>query len=122
MTERVNRDARSGRGFLEHPECSGKSSHNARNRDGFKKFPLKDCRSTPVFNSPCLEMSELGGKKAMSNLITACVEKDLAGRLPSDLPMPAVCAKSATPQPVERQLLTDFVNFGPGGHHDLSGA
>jgi len=77
---------------------------DVRNRDEFERFQLEGCSPIPAVNTPYFEMLELGGKDEMLDSVVAYVERDLADRLPSDLPILAVCAKGDTSEFVAQGL------------------
>ena len=59
---------------------------DVRNRDEFERFRLEGRSPLPAVNIPYFEMLELGGKEEMLDSVVAYVERDLADRLPFDLP------------------------------------
>jgi rhodanese-related sulfurtransferase len=63
------------------------------NRDECERFRLEGRSPVPTVNIPYFEMLELGGKDEMLDSVVAYVERDLADRLPSDVPILTVCAK-----------------------------
>ena len=69
---------------------------DVRNRDEFERFQLEGREPVPTVNLPYFEMLEAGGQDDMVDSIVACVERDLAGRLPRDRPILTVCAKGST--------------------------
>jgi glyoxylase-like metal-dependent hydrolase (beta-lactamase superfamily II)/rhodanese-related sulfurtransferase len=77
---------------------------DVRNRDEFERFRLEGRSPIPAINIPYFEMLELGGKDEMLDSVIACVERDLAGQLPSNLPILAVCAKGDTSEFVAQGL------------------
>lgn len=77
---------------------------DVRNRDEFERFRLEGRSPLPAVNIPYFEMLELGGKDEMLDSVVAYVERDLAGQLPSDLPILAVCAKGDTSEFVAQGL------------------
>ncbi|HEX9113976.1 MAG TPA: MBL fold metallo-hydrolase [Nitrospirota bacterium] len=77
---------------------------DVRNRDEFERFRLEGRSPLPTVNIPYFEMLELGGKDEMLDSVVAYVERDLADRLPSDLPILAVCAKGDTSEFVAQGL------------------
>lgn len=76
---------------------------DVRNREEFERFPLEGAALTPI-NLPYFEMLESGGKDDMVDSVVACVERDLAGKLPKDSPVLAVCAKGDTSEYVMQGL------------------
>jgi glyoxylase-like metal-dependent hydrolase (beta-lactamase superfamily II)/rhodanese-related sulfurtransferase len=76
---------------------------DVRNRDEFEKYPLEG-PGVSAINFPYFEMLEAGGKDDMVDSIVACVEQDLAGKLPKDSPILAVCAKGGTSEFVMQGL------------------
>jgi len=77
---------------------------DVRNREDFKKFRLEGRIPVPAVNVPYFEMLELGGKDEMLDSVVAYVKRDLAEKLPSDLPILAVCAKGDTSEFVAQAL------------------
>ncbi len=77
---------------------------DVRNRDEFERFRVEGRGPVPAVNIPYFEMLELGGKDDMSDSVVAYVERDLAGKLPADLPLLAVCAKGDTSEFVAEGL------------------
>ena len=69
---------------------------DVRNRDEFERFRLEGRGPLPALNLPYFEMLEAGGHEDMVDAIVACVERDLADRLPRDRPIVTVCAKGNT--------------------------
>lgn len=69
---------------------------DVRNREEFERFRLEGRGPLPTVNLPYFEMLEAGGQDDMVDSIVACVERDLAGRLPRDQPILSVCAKGGT--------------------------
>jgi glyoxylase-like metal-dependent hydrolase (beta-lactamase superfamily II)/rhodanese-related sulfurtransferase len=69
---------------------------DVRNREEFERFRLEGRGPLPTVNLPYFEMLEAGGQADMVDSIVACVERDLAGRLPRDRPILSVCAKGTT--------------------------
>ncbi len=69
---------------------------DVRNRDEFQRFRLEGRDSVPAVNTPYFEMLELGGKDEMLDSVVAYIERDLAGQLPSEQTILAVCAKGDT--------------------------
>jgi glyoxylase-like metal-dependent hydrolase (beta-lactamase superfamily II)/rhodanese-related sulfurtransferase len=69
---------------------------DVRNREAFARFRLEGRRPVPAVNIPYFEMLELGGQDDMVDSVVACVERDVAGQLPADRPILAVCAKGDT--------------------------
>jgi glyoxylase-like metal-dependent hydrolase (beta-lactamase superfamily II)/rhodanese-related sulfurtransferase len=77
---------------------------DVRNHDEFERFRLEGRTAVPAINVPYFEMLELGGKEEMLDSVVAYVEGTLADRLPSDLPILAVCAKGDTSDVVAQGL------------------
>src|SRR5512141_2372727 len=77
---------------------------DVRNRDEFERFRLEGRSTLPAVNIPYFEMLELGGKDEMLDSVVAYVERDLSDKLPSDLPILAVCAKGDTSKFVAQGL------------------
>ena len=77
---------------------------DVRNGDEFERFRLEGRSPLPAVNIPYFEMLELGGKDEMLDSVVAYVERDLAGQLPPDLPILAVCAKGDTSEFVAQGL------------------
>ncbi len=77
---------------------------DVRNRDEFERFRLEGRSPVPAVNIPYYEMLERGGKDEMLDSVVAYVERDLAGQLPADLPILAVCAKGDTSEFVAQGL------------------
>jgi len=77
---------------------------DVRNRDQFERFRLEGRSPVPAVSVPYFEMLERGGKDELLDSVVAYVERDLAGQLPSDLTILAVCAKGETSQIVARGL------------------
>ena len=77
---------------------------DVRNRDEFERFRLEGRQPLPAINVPYFEMLELGGKDEMLDAVVAYLERDLAGKLPTDLPVLAVCAKGDTSEFVAQGL------------------
>jgi glyoxylase-like metal-dependent hydrolase (beta-lactamase superfamily II)/rhodanese-related sulfurtransferase len=69
---------------------------DVRNRDEFGRVRLEGRSPLPAVNIPYFEMLELGGKDDMLDSVVTYIEQQLAGQLPSDLPILAVCAKGDT--------------------------
>jgi glyoxylase-like metal-dependent hydrolase (beta-lactamase superfamily II)/rhodanese-related sulfurtransferase len=76
---------------------------DVRNREEFERFPLEGDALSAI-NLPYFEMLESGGKDDMVDSVIACVERDLADRLPKDAPVLAVCAKGDTSEYVMQGL------------------
>jgi glyoxylase-like metal-dependent hydrolase (beta-lactamase superfamily II)/rhodanese-related sulfurtransferase len=77
---------------------------DVRNRDQFERFRLEGRSPVPAVSIPYFEMLELGGKEEMLDSVVVYVERDLSDRLPSDLPILAVCAKGETSEVVAQGL------------------
>src|SRR5512136_267765 len=77
---------------------------DVRNRDEFERFRLEGRSPLPAVNIPYFEMLVLGGRDEMLDSVVAYVERDLAARLPSDMPILAVCAKGDTSEFVAQGL------------------
>jgi glyoxylase-like metal-dependent hydrolase (beta-lactamase superfamily II)/rhodanese-related sulfurtransferase len=77
---------------------------DVRNRDEFERFRLEGRSPLPTVNVPYFEMLEAGGKDDMLESVVAYLEQNLAGQLPSDLPILAVCAKGGTSEFVAQGL------------------
>jgi len=77
---------------------------DVRNRDECERFRIEGRSPVPAINVPYFEMLELGGKDEMVDSVVACVERELADQLPSDLPILAVCAKGDTSEFVAQGL------------------
>ncbi len=77
---------------------------DVRNRDEFERFRLEGRSDVPAVNIPYFEMLELGGKDDMLDSVVAYSERELAHRLPRDLPVLAVCAKGDTSEYVAQGL------------------
>jgi glyoxylase-like metal-dependent hydrolase (beta-lactamase superfamily II)/rhodanese-related sulfurtransferase len=77
---------------------------DVRNRDEFEKLRLEGRAPLPALNAPYFEMLELGGKEEMLDSVIAYIERDLAGQLPSGMPILAVCAKGDTSEIVAQGL------------------
>ncbi|HLJ61478.1 MAG TPA: MBL fold metallo-hydrolase [bacterium] len=105
MAERRNDDVWTAGDLLERLERRDKFFVlDVRNRDEFESFPLEGRSPVPAVNIPYFEMLELGGKDEMTDSVVAYVERDLAGQIPSDLPILAVCAKGDTSEFVAQGL------------------
>ena len=76
---------------------------DVRNRDEFERFPLEG-PSLSTLNFPYFEMLEAGGKDDMIESLAACIERDLADKLPRSQPILAVCAKGGTSEFVMQAL------------------
>jgi glyoxylase-like metal-dependent hydrolase (beta-lactamase superfamily II)/rhodanese-related sulfurtransferase len=90
---------------------------DVRNRDQFERSRLEGRAPLPALNIPYFEMLERGGKDEMLDSVIACLERDLADQLPSDMPILAVCAKGDTSEFVAqglRQLGYDTANLKGG--------
>jgi len=77
---------------------------DVRNRDEFERFPIEGRERLAAINVPYFEMLELGGKDEMEDSVAAYAKAHLAGRLPADHPILAVCAKGDTSEYVARAL------------------
>jgi glyoxylase-like metal-dependent hydrolase (beta-lactamase superfamily II) len=77
---------------------------DVRNRDEFGAFRIEGRTPLPSVNTPYFELLELGGKDDLVGSIVAYVERELAGTLPRELPVLAVCAKGGTSEYVARAL------------------
>lgn len=77
---------------------------DVRNRGEFERFRIEGREPLPSVNVPYFEMLELGGKDEMEDSLIAYAERDLRGRLPTDRPVLAVCAKGETSEYVARGL------------------
>lgn len=60
---------------------------DVRNRDEFARVRLEGRSPLPAVNIPYFEMLELGGRDDMLDSIVTYIEQQLAGQLPSDLPI-----------------------------------
>jgi glyoxylase-like metal-dependent hydrolase (beta-lactamase superfamily II)/rhodanese-related sulfurtransferase len=76
---------------------------DVRNREEFERSPLEGAGLSAI-NLPYFEILESGGKDDMVDSVVACVERDLADRLPQDSPILAVCAKGDTSEYVMQGL------------------
>jgi glyoxylase-like metal-dependent hydrolase (beta-lactamase superfamily II)/rhodanese-related sulfurtransferase len=76
---------------------------DVRNRDEFEKFPIEG-PGVSTINLPYFEMLESGGKEEMVESVVACIQRDLADKLPRDSPILAVCAKGDTSEFVMQGL------------------
>jgi glyoxylase-like metal-dependent hydrolase (beta-lactamase superfamily II) len=77
---------------------------DVRNREEFERFRLEGRSPVPAVNIPYFEMLERGGKDEMVDSVVAYVERDLAHKLPPDLPILAICAKGDTSEFVAQGL------------------
>jgi len=97
LAERLNAEGWTAGELLERLEHRYKFFVlDVRNRDECERFRLEGCSPVPTVNIPYFEMLELGGKDEMLDSVVAYVERDLADRLPSDVPILTVCAKGDT--------------------------
>lgn len=69
---------------------------DVRNRDEFDAWRLEGRAVPPTLNVPYFEMLEEGGEDDFVDSVVAYAGKALLPRLPSDLPILAVCAKGDT--------------------------
>ncbi|MGH9375237.1 MAG: rhodanese-like domain-containing protein, partial [Terriglobia bacterium] len=105
MAERLNDEVWTAEDLLERLERRDKFFVlDVRNHDEFERFRLEGRSPVPAVNIPYFEMLELGGKDEMLDSVVAYVERELADRLPSDLPVLAVCAKGGTSELVAQGL------------------
>lgn len=77
---------------------------DVRNREEFARFRLEGRSPIPTVNIPYFEMLERGGKDDMVDSVIAYVGRELADRLPADLPILAACAKGDTSEFVTQGL------------------
>ena len=123
-------EAWTARGLLERLERRDRFFVlDVRNRDEFRRFRLEGREPLPAINVPYFEMLEAGGRDDMTDSVVACVERDLADRLPRDRPILAVCAKGDTSEFVAaglRRLGYDALNLAGGmkawGEHHVARA
>lgn len=77
---------------------------DVRNRDEFERFQLEGREPLPSLNLPYFEMLEMGGQDDMVESVVSCVEKQLAGQIPRDLPVLSVCATGNISEYVQQGL------------------
>ena len=77
---------------------------DVRNRHEFERSRLEGRSTLPTVNVPYFEMLEVGGKDEMLDSVVAYIEQQLAGQLPTDVPILAVCAKGETSEFVAQGL------------------
>jgi glyoxylase-like metal-dependent hydrolase (beta-lactamase superfamily II)/rhodanese-related sulfurtransferase len=77
---------------------------DVRNRDEFERFRLEDRSILTAINVPYFEILEAAGKDEIVDSVIAYVERNLAARLPHDVPILSVCAKGDTSEFVAQGL------------------
>ena len=77
---------------------------DVRNRDEFERFRLEDRSIVTAINVPYFEILEAAGKDEIVDSVIAYVERNLAARLPHDVPILSVCAKGDTSEFVAQGL------------------